>query len=234
MIKKGLLVIFMIITLIGVSGCMSKQKSNEPSVKEQVEKYMKDKYNEEFKVVGGGTEAWNAPYQEIYVTTPKFPNAEIMIRRDKKSGEMIDNYMDYLMKSKIEDVMNKIVSQVYPKSKVFYNTEGAPIAGATPQMSVDEYIKVCTLSLIICISDSEYKINKDQKVELLRKKFEEKQFVPSMTMYYLVNGKIDMINTNNWRDLLNGTSQKEWWTLRGDFDMDKSYRYIFNEWREVK
>ncbi len=52
--QKVLLTASAIILLIGVSGCMWKK--NEPSVKEQVEKYMKDKYNEEFKAAGGGTE----------------------------------------------------------------------------------------------------------------------------------------------------------------------------------
>ncbi len=236
MLQRVLLIASAIIILIGVSGCMWKK--NEPSVKEQVEKYMKDKYNEEFKVLGGGTEGWNDPNEEIYVKSEKFPDEMILIRRGKKSGEMIDNYMDFLMKSKIEEVMNGIVSEIYPKSKVFFNTDGPPHAGATPQMSVEEYLeylsKYRSLSLIICINDPNYKANKDEKLEQLRLRFEEKQYISDLTMYYILDGKADLINSDNWREVLNGPSAREWWALRGDFLMDKSYKFHYSEWREVK
>ena len=115
------LVITIIIT-IGVNGCMLNK--NKPTVKEQVEQYMKEKYNEEFTVKGGGTEGWNSTYEEIYVSSEKFPDELIMIRRGKKTGSMSDNYIEFLMKDEIEKVMSEIVSEVYPESKVFYSILG--------------------------------------------------------------------------------------------------------------
>ncbi len=238
MIKNSLLVIFIIIILIGVSGCMSKTK--EPTVKEQVEKYMKDKYNEEFKVLGGGTEGWNDSDEEIYVSSEKFPNARIMIKRGKKSGEMIDNYMDFLMKSKIEDLLNGIASKVYPKSKVFYSTDESPLDGTSMQMSTDEYIRYCAksfhLSLTICVSDPEYKVNKNDKLEQLRLGFEEKQYNPTFSIIYVPDDKFAQVSESNLHDVENRYGDFTNWVLsKGVFYMDRTtYKLRSVDWEEAK
>ncbi|QNU67814.1 hypothetical protein EHE19_004965 [Ruminiclostridium herbifermentans] len=234
--KNILLFGLTIIILIGVCGCMTNQ--NELSVNEQVEKYMKDKYNEDFKVVGGGTEGWNAPDTEIYVRSERFPDVNIMVRRGKKTGEMIDNYVSYLMKDKIEEVMTEIVSPIYSTSKVIYRTERAPQRSATPQMSVDEYIKYCSenmgISLAICINDPDYKTNKDEKLEELRKKLEEKQCKVDLTIFYVIDGKLDLINDSNINDLYRGATEADWLLMRGDFTIDESYKLEYSEWRKIK
>ena len=231
MTEKIILIAMLITISIGVSGCMFKK--NEPSVEEQVKKYMKDKYNEEFKVLGGGTEGWNASETEIYVSSEKFPDERIMIRRGKNSGEMIDNYVSYLMRDKIEEVMKGIVSPIYPKSKVFYNVERSPLAGTDPKMNVDEYIKYAGASLILCVIDADYETNKEKKIEQLRLKFKEKQYITNLTVYYVLDGKLDYVNSSNWRELFNGISAQEWWTLRGAFNIDKSYNFRYSEWRKI-
>ena len=232
MIKKVLLLIFIAIILIGVSKGMKRKP--KLSVKEQVEMYMKDKYNEEFKVVGGGTEAWNASYREIYVVSEKFPDARIMIRRGKKGGEMIDNYMGFLLKDEIEKIMNELVFEVYPKSKVFYSTYGTPRAGITPDMDVEEYLEYVSkygpFSLTICVSDPDYQINKDTKLEQLRKKFRERKYKPSFAIFYVLDGKLDLINEDNERELYTGADETKWSKLRGDFDVDP---WEGDEWREI-
>lgn len=232
MIRKILLIILIVIILIGVSSCMRKQ--SKPSVKEQVENYMKEKYNEEFKVVGGGTEGWNEPYEEIYVVSEKFPDARIMIRRRKEDGEMIDNYMDHLMKKGIEDVMGEIVSGIYPESKVFFDTYGSPLGGTSPEMNVEEYIKYIgnhlSLSLTICVSDPDYEINKDIDLKQLREKFKEREYKPSFTIFYVLDGKLDLINEDNERDLYTGADEAKWSKLRGDFDVEP---WEWDEWREI-
>ena len=226
--RKGSVLIFIIVILIGISGCVSRHK--EPLVKEQVEKYMKDKYNEKFKVLEG-TEGLDDSGEEIYVSSEKFPHARIMVKRDDKTGEMIDNYLEFLLKSKIQDVMNKIVSEVYPKSKVFYNTDGLPVEEATSQMSAEEYLKFCTLTLTICVSDPDYIKNKEQKLEQLRLKFEEKQFKPMISVFYLVDGKLDSINEN---ELYERMTESNWSKLRGDFGIGGSYKFRYSDWRELR
>ncbi len=234
--KKAFLGMMVIIILIGVNGCMAGKK--EPSIAEQVEKYMEDKYNEEFKFLGGGTESWNAPYEEIYVSSEKFPDEEILVIRGKDDGEMEDNYVSFLMKSKVEEAMSEIVSEIYPDSKVFYQTTGSVQGKATPEMGVDEYIKYSgeylSLSITICIDDPEYESNKDEKLEQLRLKFQEKQYMPKFRIFYMVEGKLELLNGDNWRESLSRAPESESWTLMGIFYMDESFQIYDYEWREVK
>ncbi len=230
MVRKVFSGILIIIILIGVSGCMIGQKKLSP--KEQVEKYMMDKYNEKIEIIGG-IESYNSSGEKIFVSTEKFPDARVIIRRGKKSGGMIDNYMGFLMKDKVEKAMNDIASEVYPKSKVYYSTDGAPLDGTSPKMGVDEYIKYTgkyiALSVTICVSDTDYKKNKDQKLEQLRLKFEEKQYNPAFRIIYVSDENVD-VDPQIVRD---STILKSSLTY-GDFSMDESFKLDYSKWKETK
>ena len=237
MIKKIILLGLLTILLIGVSGCMAKQKP-EVDVKAEVEKYLKDKYNEDFTVTGGGTESWNSPDTEIYAKPEKFPEERVMVRRGKKTGGMIDNYTSILKKSEIDKIMTDIVSKVYPESKVWYDVAKSPEASAGPDMSVEEYLeyvsKYSRVSLTICISDSEYETNKDEKLEELRKNFEEKQYKGNFKILYILDGKWDLINEDNKEDICSyHNGWNSWVSLVGFFIMDDSYHFRSVEWEDM-
>ncbi len=237
MTKKIILLGLSIILFIGVSGCMEKQKP-EVDVKAEVEKYLKDKYNENFTVTGGGTEGWNAPDTEIYAKPEKFPEERVKVRRGKKTGEMIDNYTGILMKSQIDKIMTDLVSQVYPQSKTWYDIPKAPLDGTSPEMSVEDYLKYISshpkISLTICVSDSEYRTNKDEKAEELRKKFEEKQYRGNFAIFYMLEGKLEEITEANKKELY-GYDTNKWCSMMGFLFMDKSYQYdSVSSWEEIK
>ena len=237
MTKKIILLGLSIILFIGVSGCMAKQKP-EVDVKAEVEKYLKDKYNENFTVTGGGTESWNSSDTEIYAKPEKFPEERVMVRRGKKTGEMIDNYTGILMKSKIDKIMTDIVSQVYPKSKTWYDIPKAPLDGTSPEMSVEDYLSYISIhpkiSLTICVSDPEYRTNKDEKAEELRKKFEEKQYRGNFAIFYMLEGKLEEITEANKKELY-GYDTNKWCSMMGFLFMDKSYQYdSVSSWEEIK
>ena len=238
MTKKIILLGLSMMLFIGVSGCMAKQKP-EVDVKAEVEKYLKEKYNENFTVTGGGTESWDSPDTEIYAKPEKFPEERVMVRRGKKTGGMIDNYMDYLMKSKIEKVMTEIISPIYPKSKVLYDAGGAPLDGTYPDMSVDGYLSYISIhpkiSLTICVSDPEYKTNRDEKAEELRKKFEERQYRGNFAIFYMLEGKLEVITEASKKELYHLYSRSKWCSMMGFFTMDDSYNYYdSDEWEEIK
>ena len=237
MTKKIILLGLLTILLIGVSCCMSKQKP-EVDVKAEVEKYLKDKYNENFTVTGGGTESWNSSDTEIYAKPEKFPEERVMVRRGKKTGEMIDNYTGILMKGKIDKIMTDIVSQVYPKSKVWYDIPKSPLDGTFPEMSVEGYLeyvsKYSQISLTICVSDSEYRTNRDKKAEELRKKFEEKQYRCNLAIFYMLEGKLEEITEADKKELY-GYDTNKWCSMMGFLFMDKSYQYdSVSSWEEIK
>ena len=237
MTKKIILLGLSIILLIGVSGCMEKHKP-EVDVKAEVEKYLKDKYNENFTVTGGGTESWDSPDTEIYAKPEKFPEERVMVRRGKKTGGMIDNYTGILMKSKIDEIMTDIVSQVYPKCKVWYDIPKAPLDGTSPDMSTEGYLEYVSqyskISLTICVSDTEYKKNKDEKLEKLRREFEEKQYRGDFSIFYMLEGKLEEITEANKKELY-GYDTNKWCNYMGVFTMDDSYNYYdSDEWEEIK
>jgi hypothetical protein len=241
MLKKVLGIIFSIIILIGVGGCMAKQSNNteknNSSVKDEMMKHMKDKYNEQFKFVNIGTEVWSAPYTEMKVGSDKFPGSVIVIRRNDKTGVTVDNYVDFLMKSKIEEAMNEISSKIYPKSKVLYEPGGAPLPDKiTPEISVEEYSKFkdIGLSLTLCISDPNYKTSREQKIEQLRMALKNKGYRCNLIVFYVLDGKLDLINNANMNELFAGATEAKWSIIRGEFSMDRTYKFRYSEWRDLR
>lgn len=236
--KIGIVSIVLLIIILGVSGCMekgSKEAKNGKTVKDEMMEHMGNKYGEEFEFVNIGTESWMDPYTEMIVHSQKFPEGRILVR---KSGNMItDNYTDFLMKDKIEVEITKIVSKIYPKSKVFYNPGGMTHPNEiNPSMTIKEYSKarLIALPLTICISEVNYEEIKDKKIEELRKILEEKQYRSDLCIFYVLEDKLDLINDNNIHELYDSATEAKWSAIRGDFLMDDSYKFISSEWSEIK
>ena len=242
MIEKIAIGIISIILAIGVCGCMSNSKDSkkdvvkqESSVKDMMMEHMREKYNEEFEFVNIDTEVWTAPYTEMIVKSEKFPNHRIVVQRYKETGAIVDNYMDFHMKERIEKELIEIVKEIYPKSKVFYRPGGRPVPNSvTPDISISEYSKktIIGLTLTIFIEDPEYKTNKDEKIEELRKALEEKQYMCVFDIFYTDTDKLELVNDLDENELLTGSLQKEWILMRGDFNMTDSFEFSYYEWRE--
>ncbi|AUG56182.1 hypothetical protein [Acetivibrio saccincola] len=115
----------------------------EGSVKDMMTEHMREKYNEEFEFVSINTEVWTAPYTEMIVKSEKFPNHRIVVQRYNETGAIVDNYMDFHMKERIEKELTEIVKEIHPKSKVFYRPGGRPVPNSvTPDISISEYSKI--------------------------------------------------------------------------------------------
>ena len=193
MIEKIAIGIISIILAIGVCGCMSNNNDSkkdvvqqEGSVKDMMMEHMREKYNEEFEFVNINTEVWTAPYTEMIVKSEKFPNHRIVVQRYKETGAIVDNYMDFHMKERIEKELIEIVKEIYPKSKVFYRPGGRPVPNSvTPDISIAEYSKIRLpgLPVTICIEDPDYETNKDKKIEELRKVFGGKKIHMSLRCF---------------------------------------------------
>ena len=236
--KKLLLLALSIVLLIGMTGCMEVKPKQEVDIKAEVEKYLKDKYNENFNVTGGGTESWNATDMEIYARSERFPDYKIMIRRGMKTGGMIDSYTGFLMKDEIDKIMTELITPIYPKSKVWYYAPLAPSAGTYPDMGVENYLehesKYSFITLTICVSDPEYRTNKDEKAEELRKRFEEKKYKGAFDIFYMLDGKLEIINEDKKGDLYDSYTAKSWHSMKGSLHMNRSYQYRYIDWEETK
>jgi hypothetical protein len=242
-LKKALLLVITIIILIGVSGCMNNNIEKEPmekdntSVKDLMMKHMEEKYNEKFEFVNIDTEVWTANYTEMILSSEKYPGGRIIVHRNKENGLIIDNYVDFLMKTKIEEAVGKIIAEIYPKSKVFYHAGSEPLSNnITPDMSIEDYVKarIFALPIDICVEDSEYETSKNEKLEQLRKVLEEKEYRSDLRIYYLKEGKLEQFEDSNWEELTSEPTINEFVVLRGSFYMDNSYKFGYSEWREIK
>ncbi|PQQ65642.1 hypothetical protein [Acetivibrio saccincola] len=244
MIEKIAIGIISIILAIGVCGCMSNSKDSkkdvvkqESSVKDMMMEHMREKYNEEFEFVNIDTEVWTAPYTEMIVKSEKFPNHRIVVQRYSETGAIVDNYMDFHMKERIEEELTEIVKKIYPKSKVFYRPGGRPVPNSvTPDISIAEYSKIRLpgLPVTICIEDPDYETNKDKKIEELRKVLEGKKYICHLDVFYIKEDKLDLINEDNRREVLTGPHNTEWVLIRGGFLMTDSFEFDYYEWREIK
>ena len=242
MIEKIAIGIISIILAIGVCGCMSNSKDSkkdvvkqESSVKDMMMEHMREKYNEEFEFVNIDTEVWTAPYTEMIVKSEKFPNHRIVVQRYKETGAIVDNYMDFHMKERIEKELIEIVKEIYPKSKVFYRPGGRPVPNSvSPDISIAEYSieTIIGLALTICIEDPDYETNKEEKIEELRKVLEEKKYMCKLDIYYLDKNKLNLVSEDNRSEFLTGSTRKEWVLMRGDFSMDESFKFRYYDWRE--
>ena len=226
-----------IIILIGVSGCMNKNTGSKPSVKDFMMQHMEEKYNEKFEFVNINTETWTSSFTEMILSSEKYPGGRILVHKYNGTDLIEDNYVDFLMKTKIEEAVGKIVAEIYPKSKVFYSAGGKPLPNrVNVDMSIEDYSKetITGLVLSICVGDPDYKNNKDEKLEKLRLILEEKKYYSRLDIFYIKEGKLELINDDNWYETLTGPSHAEWIHLAGFFSMDDSYKFTYSEWRDIK
>ena len=244
MVEKIAIGIISIILAIGVCGCMSNNNDSkkdvvqqEGSVKDMMMEHMREKYNEEFEFVNINTEVWTAPYTEMIVKSEKFPNHRIVVQRYNETGAIVDNYMDFHMKERIEKELTEIVKEIHPKSKVFYRPGGRPVPNSvTPDISISEYSKIRLpgLPVTICIEDPDYETNKGEKIEELRKALEKREYICHLDVFYIKEDKLDLINEDNETEVLTGPHNTEWVLIRGGFLMTDSFEFDYYEWREIK
>ncbi|ALC88871.1 hypothetical protein AM500_02950 [Bacillus sp. FJAT-18017] len=205
------------------------------SAEEEMLRYMEEKYGEEFEIISKETQTWSAGYSEMKVRSEKFPDASIIVRKTKETGNISDNYVDFLMKEPIEQEFQSIVSQVYDNFKAIYSPGGTTLPEkAKPGMTVSEYSKVKNTPMTIQIAVEQDSSNKDELVEKLRALLEEKQYRSELYIFYMLNGKLAELDDSNANELFNGATGKNWASLRGDFSMDRDYQFRTARWRELQ
>jgi hypothetical protein len=215
--------------LVGVSGCM------KVSAEEEMLKHMEEKYGEDFEIISKETQTWSAGYSEMKIRSSKFPDASIIVRKTKETGNISDNYVDFLMKEKIEMEYEEIVSHVYDDFKVFYNAGGTTLPeAAVPDMTVTEYSKVKNVPMSVQIAVEQDPATKDELAEKLRALLEEKQYRTELYIFYILEGKLSELNASNNDQLYDSSTEKNWASLRGNLSMDKDFKFRSVRWRELQ
>lgn len=120
---------------------------------------------------------------------------------------------------------------------MFYRSGGRPVPNSvTPDMDISEYSKIRLpgLPVTICIEDGGYETNKDNKIEKLRKALEERKYKCNLDVFYIREGKIDLISEENVTEVLTGPHNAEWVLLRGGFNTKDTFEFSYSKWRQVK
>jgi protein involved in sex pheromone biosynthesis len=232
-LKKAILAILILTIMIGVTGCMKTENKQD-----EMMSYMTNKYHEQFTFVAIDTQTWSSGFTEMIVHSAAFPDGRIVVRRNKDTGAMEDNYVDFLMKDKIEKEITSIAQPIYGNCKVMYKPGGDTMSDSINQnMTVAEYAKANTLSmqLTLCVYDSNYQANKGLKIEKLRAELADKQYDCILYIFYMLNSqKIAQINDANRQELLDPSTASKWASYTGTFFMDEKYKFSSSEWSEIK
>lgn len=207
------------------------------SVQDEMMSHMTEKYGEEFEFINIGTESWSTSFTEMIVHPSKFPNGRIVVRRNPETGVTSDNYTDFLMKDKIESEIQNVANEIYSKCKVLYTPGGTTLPEKIkPSMSVKEYSKAkgLPMPITICIDDSEPNLTKDEYIEKFRKALAAKEYCCNIFVFYLLEGKLELINDIIEPKLFTGSSDSDWSIIRGDFGMNDAYEFDMSGWRDIR
>lgn len=223
------------------SGCVPDNKMSYDEFSEHAIKVLSEKYKDYGDVFTfrGYDGTWADTEYKLVLNSKNFPEDRIFVEGSRKTGEIVDNYTDFLMKGKIEKELTPLVKAIYPVSKVFYIAGGMAQDGLNPSMGVSEYSKanILGLNLTIIVEDENYNSNKDRDIQKLQKLFEEKQYICDIELQYLEKGKVAEFNPESNTQLLRNETM-DWAYIRGTF-MHKRDSYQFEDrtpedWDQVR
>lgn len=115
-VKKIIMSSFILLFLISSTGCF---KNNFKEQKEEMLKYLSEKYNEEFEYVNMNTQIWDKDYTEMILKSKKFSEYSIVVHKDNKTNIITDNYLVISHNNEIENTIENLANKVYENIKVF-------------------------------------------------------------------------------------------------------------------
>jgi len=124
------IIIFMIILLLGVSGCMNTESSNQEELTADLLSYAENKYNQKFEIVEfiEGKKLGDGSITHVLVLKP-FDNEKMIFNVKKYIGdetEYLDNYIEEVIAGKLteeyDEIIAKLPGDLEFKSYLFPNT----------------------------------------------------------------------------------------------------------------
>ena len=215
-----------LLVLVSIGGCSMFGMDN----KSKMMQYMEEKYGEEFAFVDIGTQMWNASYIEMIVSSEKFPGERINVHIDRKSKEISDNYLFYLRKAEVDDLVEGYIENIYGGCRVFSSgvmnlftfEEG-------PSLSLDAYVKLLgekgvDYGIFVMDSDADKETDAAAFIEKLRKK----GFYPSFAIFYV---SAESLTSMTELDSYDGTWIDAHTTAEAWFVLDREGNISYEEWR---
>ena len=133
MIKRGLLVTLLVITLVGMGGCIGKKvtkKYTNEEKKEMVLTHLKEKYGEEFEGLAYTPEQLMKQADSFYVY-PKNKSKEEAFEawgdiQEDGTYKISDSYFGILIHDEYEKVVKEIIGEHYDEFTLYVNTTKYP------------------------------------------------------------------------------------------------------------
>ncbi len=228
--KKVVLVIFLMLSVMMMGGCMFYYK--KVSIKDQMMEYMSNKYEEEFKFIETTGGQLGDTQVNIYVSSESYPDYKVLvtgIKEGKNHYRYSDNYVQYLLKNQIDEIMSEIVSSIYKDCKVYYVPKETTLPEELDEnTTVEEFFYKEGIFIKIFPTVKSDISRKDSDVETLRQSFKEKGIKANMTICYFFNDMFEKVTENNYQEFLGDETS---YIGRGHFVMDSSFEFIQAVWR---
>lgn len=205
-------------------------KKDEFTAEEEMMKYMEEKYQEEFTAGLCSTANWAYNYDSMTVYSDKFPNEFIQVYR-YKNKEFKDNYMAYLFREEVEQLVHEIAEPLFGECKVFMDISDFPVDGDLGRdASLEDFLKNSSPLDQIMIYVQEFNPNYEyiEKLEKLSVQFKEKQLPRSLSILFLKpNNSLDNITRENENEILEQLDEDSWFIK--DFSINLTTDYKIKE-----
>lgn len=196
---------------------------------------MEEKYGEEFRFVEWRNLTFGSESCTAHLECDALPGKLIKAGRETdRDGDMIyfDNYMGYLYENRIRKEIESTVECVYPESKVLFLVPSCQFPrDMGPEMSAEDIMhdEDTLLAAMILAKQPSDDQNKEQQLEQLRRRLEEKRIRVDGNLFLVSNGTVFAeINESNYSDW---TTREEWFSERCYFAMDRNYSFLYANWR---
>ncbi len=223
-VKKIIMFSFIFLILISSTSCF---KNNFEEQKEEMMKYLSEKYNEEFEYVNMNTQTWDKDYTEMILKSKKFSEYSVIVHKDNKTNIITDNYLAISHNNEIENTIENLANKVYENIKVFNDPTRIPLSdNIDVNITTDELLTLLITDITIFIYDENY-INKDIDVKTFYEILKDKKYPLNFTLCYVSEDTFVKINRNNYTSFL--TSQEI--LMRGDFVISKTLELSYSHWK---
>lgn len=210
-------------------------KKDELTADEAMMKYMKEKYQEEFTAGLCSTANWAYNYDSMTVYSDKFPNEFIQVYR-YENKEFKDNYLAYLFREEVEQLVHEIAEPLFGECKVFMSISNFPVEGnLSRDASLSDFLKNSSSldQIFLFIEEYNLEYNYMERLEKLRVQFKECLLPTYIRLFFLKPDKsIDTITRENQREIRGQIDEDSWFvkdvrlTLLDNYDFKESDKNI--------
>jgi hypothetical protein len=208
--KRRLLVLLLIITILGIAGCTSRDR---PKNIDEILESMENKYGEKFEYIYSLEDSAAEGTSAYLVKCDSLPGKDILVNvtnSENGSYSYTDNYIDHFFEKDLLDRINEACSAVYGNFKVFYDASNSHLSEETElPTSFEEYMSSRKTKVVITIILNEENDpgNKDIDYARLEMELIAREIEPEGKIYYASNEVYDDIT----KETIDQFTEKDDW-----------------------